>query len=47
MFDKYIYMFLDRVMEWSGKINSWSWIKLYGNRKEGYGYKKRKVRREK
>jgi len=45
MFDKYIYMFLDRVMEWSGKINSWAWVKhlkyvekrrmerLYGKRK--------------
>ena len=23
MFDKYIYKFLDKVMEWSGKINAW------------------------
>jgi len=27
MFDKYIYKFLDFVMEWSGKINSWAWVK--------------------
>jgi len=27
VFDKYIYMFLDKVMEWSGKINSWAWVK--------------------
>ena len=27
MFDKYIYIFLDKVMEWSGKINSWAWVK--------------------
>ncbi len=45
MLDKYIYMFLDKTMEWSGKINSWAWVKhlkyvekrreerLYGKRK--------------
>ena len=27
MFDKYIYKFLDFVMEWSGKINAWAWVK--------------------
>ena len=27
MLDKYIYKFLDFVMEWSGKINSWAWVK--------------------
>ena len=27
MFDKYIYMFLDKIMEWSGKINAWAWVK--------------------
>tara|TARA_R100000278_G_scaffold2638_2_gene5108 strand:+ start:308 stop:457 length:150 start_codon:yes stop_codon:yes gene_type:complete len=27
MLDKYIYKFLDKVMEWSGKINSWAWVK--------------------
>ena len=27
MFDKYIYKFLDKVMEWSGKINAWAWVK--------------------
>ena len=27
MFDKYIYMFLDKVMEWSGRINAWAWVK--------------------
>jgi hypothetical protein len=27
MFDKYIYMFLDKTMEWSGKINAWAWVK--------------------
>ena len=27
MIDKFIYKFLDFVMEWSGKINSWAWVK--------------------
>jgi hypothetical protein len=27
MLDKYIYKFLDKVMEWSGKINAWAWVK--------------------
>ena len=27
MLDKYIYKFLDFVMEWSGKINAWAWVK--------------------
>ena len=42
MFDKYIYEFLNFVYHWSTKLTSWSWGKLYKNRKEGYGYKKRK-----
>ena len=25
--DKYIYKFLDKVMEWSGKITAWAWVK--------------------
>ncbi len=27
MIDKFVYKFLDFVMEWSGKINSWAWVK--------------------
>ena len=27
MFDKIVYTVLDQIMEWSGKINSWSWQK--------------------
>ena len=27
MFDKYIYLGLHFLMEWSGKINSWAWRK--------------------
>ena len=27
MFDKIVYTVLDKIMEWSGKINSWSWRK--------------------
>ena len=40
MFDKYIYNFLMFVNHWSTKLTSWSWCKLYKNKKEGYGYKK-------
>ena len=43
MFDKYIYNFLMWVNHWSTKLTSWSWCKLYSNRKKGYGYKKRKI----
>jgi hypothetical protein len=41
MFDKYIYNFLMFVNHWSTKLTSWSWCKLYKNKKEGYGYKKK------
>ena len=34
--------FLYFVNHWSTKIVSWSWCKLYSNRKTGYGYRKRK-----
>ena len=27
MFDKYIYKFLNFIMEWTGQINSWAWRK--------------------
>jgi hypothetical protein len=45
MFDKYIYMFLDKTMEWSGKINSWAWVKhlkYVEKRREERYYGKRK-----
>tara|TARA_A100001201_G_scaffold49985_1_gene49825 strand:+ start:225 stop:347 length:123 start_codon:yes stop_codon:yes gene_type:complete len=29
---------LEKIYHYSGSINSWSWSKLYKNRKEGYGY---------
>ena len=44
MFDKIIYEFLYWINSVSTKLTSWSWCKLYSNRKTGYGYK-RKVRR--
>jgi len=40
MFDKIIYEFLYWINGVSTKITSWSWCKLYSNRKKGYGYKK-------
>jgi hypothetical protein len=36
---KYI---LEKIYHYSTALTSWSWIKLYGNREKGYGYKKRK-----
>ena len=42
---KYIYMFLDKTMEWSGKINSWAWVKhlkYVEKRREERHYGKRK-----
>ncbi len=41
MFDKYIYNFLMFVNHWSTKITSWSWNKLYSDRKKGYGNRRR------
>ena len=32
--------FLEKIYHCSGYLNSWSWQKLYGNRKKGYGYTK-------
>ena len=34
---KYILM---KIYHYSSKISTWSWQKLYGDRKKGYGYKK-------
>jgi len=36
---KYLLM---RIYHYSTYLTSWSWQKLYGDRKNGYGYKKRK-----
>ena len=41
MFDKYIYNILNFVYHWSTKLTSWSWCKLYSDRKKGYGYRKK------
>jgi len=41
MFDKYIYEFLNWVYGVSTKLTSWSWCKLYSDRKKGYGYRKK------
>ena len=40
MFDKIIYESLNWIYGVSTKITSWSWCKLYSDRKKGYGYKK-------
>jgi len=32
------------IYHWSGKLNTWSWQKLYGDRKTGLGYKTNKGR---
>ena len=47
MLDKYIYKFLDFVMEWSGKINAWAWVKhlkyIEKRREERHFGKRKKV----
>lgn len=37
---KYI---LEKIYHYSTYLTSWSWQKLYGNRKTGYGYKRDKI----
>jgi len=32
--------FLEIIYHYSTALTSWSWQKLYGNRKDGYGYKR-------
>ena len=34
---KYIVLF---IYNWSTRLTSWSWTKLYGDRETGLGYKK-------
>ena len=36
--EKIIKYMLEKIYHYSGSINSWSWSKLYKNRKDGYGY---------
>ena len=33
---------LEKIYHYSTALTSWSWLKLYGNRKKGYGYKRKK-----
>jgi len=42
MFDKIIYEFLYWINDVSTKITSWSWCKLYSDRRKGYGYRKKR-----
>ena len=32
---------LEKINHYSTGLTTWSWQKLYGNRKTGYGYKKK------
>ena len=41
MFDKIIYTVLERINHYSTALTSWSWQKLWSNKKDGYGYKRR------
>jgi hypothetical protein len=43
MFDRIIYEFLYWINGVSTKITSWSWCKLYSDRRKGYGYRKKKI----
>ena len=42
MFDRIIYEFLYWINDVSTKITSWSWCKLYSDRKKSYGYRKKR-----
>jgi len=42
LLNKIIYNFLKFIYHWSTYLTSWSWFKLYGDRRKGYGYKKTK-----
>jgi len=47
MIDLLIFGCLEKINGISTKVTSWSWTKLWANRKTGYGYKKRKMGRKK
>jgi len=36
---KISYFFLEKIQNYSSKINSWSWQKLWGDREKGIGYR--------
>ncbi len=46
MFDRFIYEFLNWVYGVSTKLTSWSWEKLYSDRKKGYGYGNKRRRKD-
>jgi len=41
MIDFFVYKCLEKINDISTKLTSWSWKKLWADRKKGYGYKKR------
>ena len=45
MIDLFVYKCLEKINDISTKVTSWSWTKLWADRKKGYGYKKRKMGR--
>ena len=47
MINLFVYKCLEKINDISTKLTSWSWKKLWADRKKGYGYKKRKIRRQK
>ena len=47
MINLIIFGCLEKINDISTKVTSWSWTKLWADRKNGYGSKKRKVRRKK
>ena len=46
MIDRIVYLILEKISHVSSKISTWSWQKLWGNRKKGYGYKKKYDRKK-
>ena len=45
MFDRIIYTMLERINHYATAITSWSWQKLWSNKKDGYGYRNKRTRR--
>jgi hypothetical protein len=42
MIDLFVYKCLDKINDMATKLTSWSWTKLWADRKKGYGYRRKK-----
>ena len=46
MIDLFVYKCLEKINDISTKVTSWSWTKLWADRKKGYGYKRKMGRKK-